>query len=165
MKNSPGSYSPEFDKAKSSALEWTVQPKNRNDIRTFSHINPVAPYIFSAYIEIMTYRKQLNESPLVYECSACESFHLEENIQENCLLTGEIDTDLDLTIEDKQAKSFVEDILLLSPAVNGKRAINIIDMLKNMNRPSNGLGNLMGMLGQDQSDEQDALPMDPPDED
>ena len=163
MKDSaPQNYSPQLDAAKSEAMRWLHEPKTRQDIRTFSHVGSGAPYVFSAFVRIMNYMKQLCEATLIIQCVKHGVFHTEDETTDDCLLSGFIDFELDDKLEDELAKAFVDDILLLSPASNGKRAIGILDMLKNMNRPS--MPNLMGMLG-NQSDETDSPPMEVTDSD
>jgi len=163
-----GQFSPELDKAKSEAMSWLWNPKNRQDIRTFTHINPGGPYVFSAFVRISNYMKQLTDAELSFQCMSHGCFHKEQEInnqETKCQLTGFIDFELDDKIEDELAKAFVDDILLLSPASNGKRAIGVLDMLKNMSRPSmNPLGMLGNMLNGTEKEVDDEPKDDYPDE-
>ncbi len=151
MKDQQNNYSPEIDKAKAQGIEWLYNPKDRKAIRTFTHINPGGPYVFSAYVEEMNYMKQLCEAPMLVQCQTHQTFHKvteqEDETSKECKLTGLIDFEINHELEDEVAKNFADNILLLSPAANGKRALTVADMIKNMNRPSfNPMGMLGGML-------------------
>lgn len=154
----PSNQSPELDKAKSEAIIWTIRPKDDQDIKTFSHIQPGSAFILASITQIHDYIEQLLESKMTFECSKCNEYHEETAVEETCELTSKIGYIIDKTVTNSQIKELVDDILLTSVSQGGKRALAIIEMLKNMSRPS-GLGGLMSMF-RGQSDEEDATQID-----
>ncbi len=146
--NDPSKFQPVTDKAKAEAIEWAIRPQNKQDMRTFSSVGGGSPYLLSAVTSIYNYIKQLLEAEIKPYCSIHKEFHSEKEFKPDCKFTGQLSFELDLQKEDMEMKGFIDELLLLSPAVKGRRAETIIDMVKNMNRPSfNPMGMISGMMG------------------
>ncbi len=133
-KDNPDKYQPITDRAKAAVMEFGIHPKDRQDRRIFSRIGPNAPYPMAAVGPVYDYIENLLSAEITEDPK-----------------TGE----LIFTPPKEKTNSFTEkiitDLLLLSPAVNGRRVELAYDMVKNMNRPSNNfMAGLMGLGDRDE---------------
>jgi hypothetical protein len=135
MSHDPTPSSPVIDEAKAKAITWLRRPDNDDEKMVFSDVGAGVPFIMSSLTQIYDYVEQLltakinEENPRLFK--------------------------LDPNVKNSQMRALFSDLLLLSPAQQGKRALLISDMIKNMNRPQfNPMAMLAGLGQNRESDEE-----------
>lgn len=127
--DNPDKYQPITDRAKAAVMEFGIHPKNPQDKRIFSHIGASAAYPMAAVGPIYDYIENLLSAQIT-----------EDEDTEELIFTPPKEKKNSFT------ERIIDDLLLLSPAVNGRRVELAYDMVKNMNRPSNNfMAGLMGL--------------------
>ncbi len=120
-------YQPVTDRATAEVMKFAIKPDNRQDRRVFSHISNQAPFLLSVISPMYDFLESIWEAKL------------EEDSE-----TGEIIFTINNEARNKFIPQILEDLLLLGPAVSGRRVEMLVDMIKNKNRPG---FNPMAMLG------------------
>lgn len=123
---------PILDQAKADTMRWATKPNNEMERRTFSRIHVETPFTLAVFLSQMDFIHQLLNSPIENT----------ENLN---------DLNVDKTLVSDFAHDFASILLESSVAVNGQRAKLMVEMVKDMNRPSNWMGGLGSLIsGQNQ---------------
>ena len=150
-------FHPLVDKAKAEMIKWAHRPKTKQDIRTFASISDRLVFLFASVQSINDYQKQILESPLIINGMPLNVF--EEMIKKDPSLdvVESVSIDLDKKLKDEAMESLIEEMLLLSVAADN-RAGKLIEMAKQMNRPSfNPMAMLGGLMANSNESQEDLI--------
>ncbi|HEC37559.1 hypothetical protein LCGC14_1068360 [marine sediment metagenome] len=150
----PEKYQPVTDKAKAKAINFLINPENEQDRRVFANIAPQLAHLIPAIESIYDYIDQLLEAPLTINNYEEKEYEKLSDEEKNKISAPNIGFNLDNTLRNKEIRSYTEGILLLSVAQKGKRAEEVAEMIKNMNRPPfNPMAMMGGMFGNKSEDQ------------
>lgn len=126
---------PVTDRAKADALNWAREPRNSQGKRTFAHINGMAAWGIAVFLETMDFVERLLDAEIDPE-------EMVEALKNPRIYK------MNDKIESPEIHNMVENLLDLSVAVGGKRAEEILKVIKDMARPEHSflgqIGNLLG---------------------
>jgi hypothetical protein len=132
---------PELDKARAKALGWATEPITEQGKHSASHLDSDQPCALSLY------RAESNRSASF----ATAKYYIPREQESDSVLYADVDFDpkYHYTIEQVvclHAKNFIDNYLASTTSIKGKRAEKVLETVKDIGRPHQGLFGGLGQL-------------------